>query len=167
MMGLDLTAYQGIRLIGKAATYDEYDERFDWSDTVYVHPQIDFAEWATGLVLGGVYSYTNEWDFHAGSYSGYNYWRAHLCQWSLHTSPQVVWNADPEQYIGRPFYRLIHFSDCDGYIGPEFCKQLAHDFEDHLAAMRSADWDDWDQQRYMDFLKAFQIASDDGFVKFH
>lgn len=68
-----------------------------------------------------------ERSFKAGSYSGYNRWREKLSLLALGVMPEEVWDQ-PELYRGKPFVELIHFSDCEGVIGPKTSAKLAKDF---------------------------------------
>ena len=67
------------------------------------------AEQADGL-LGGYDGVSAEVGFRAGSYSGYNEWRAILCRMAHGVDPAELWD-NPEKYKGKPFFELINFSD--------------------------------------------------------
>lgn len=107
--------------------------------------------------------------FRAGSYSGYNWWRATLCRFALNVEPEVVWNG-PGHYAGKPFVELIHFSDCEGSIGPTVSAKLARDFacfEDnaHAYAAAMTDGEGW-FRKYREWREAFELAAQGGFVDF-
>jgi len=112
--------------------------------------------------------------FRAGSYSGYNMWRTHLCQIALDVPPDDVWE-DPEAYDGMPFVELINFSDCEGCIGPKTSAKLAADFRQYGGRLReiapkqiTSDEDrGYFFESYDDWQRAFELASRDGFVIFH
>jgi hypothetical protein len=109
------------------------------------------------FLLGGCFERTADTEtraFRAGSYSGYNLWRADL---QAQFNPQCA----PE----RPFYELIFFADNEGVIGPEAAADLLKDFEDHGTSYQTvhANW----RGVYDDFTEAFRLAADDGLVDFH
>lgn len=173
-MGLDITAYRKAELIDTLPDTEAWEEKYYWpgnfTKTCFIYPpyvhDFHFAEWAKGLVAGGVYRYEEEFDFRAGSYSGYNVWRAQLCQMALGVGPGVLWE-NPLYYRNHPFYRLINFSDCEGLINAEFSAGLAKDFaafQDHADHMQD---DGYFAQKYADWREAFEMAADGGFVYFH
>lgn len=98
--------------------------------------------------------------FRAGSCSTYNDWRWWLCLRALASSPVKVWH-NPEEYADKPFYELIHFTDCDGFIGPDTCAKLYKDFCAH-----QIEGEDWHLSLYGKFKTAFDWAKDNGFVRF-
>ena len=109
--------------------------------------------------------------FKAGSYSSYNAWRNKLCQRAHAIDAEYLWD-NSEAYQGKPFYELIDFSDCEGYIGHIVCKKLAEDFEEHYEKAKeffnnSNELTDYHIGKYESFMKAFQLASEDGIVEFH
>lgn len=107
--------------------------------------------------------------FRAGSYSGYNAWREWLAKTIHGVTPQTIWD-NPDQYIGKPFYELIEFSDCEGTIGPKISAKLAEDFRNYFADIDSLDeTDDVDcyKTKYRDWQKAFELAANTGAVCFH
>jgi len=66
---------------------------------------------------------------------------------------------------GGPFYELINFSDCEGYIGPECCKKLADDFESFSDAADNHD-NEWFKEKYFDMKRLFLDGSQSGYVRF-
>jgi hypothetical protein len=142
--------------------YDEADER----GLSVAYPNRDFAEVGQddGLERGG-YSGERGGGFRAGSYSGYNRWREQLSMMALGVMPTVVWRNQGE-FKDKPFYEIVHFSDCEGVIGPKTSAKLAKDFEDHLDKARE-ELDEYSFGKYEEWLKAFQTAADDGLVQFH
>jgi hypothetical protein len=110
-------------------------------------------------------------DFRAGSYSGYNQWRRVLSQTMLGVSPDQVW-TNPDEWKDKPFFGLINHSDCDGAIGGPVAKSLYRDFVEwrSKAAQYQGEPEredrDWFLEVYDDFLKAFELAADDGILIF-
>ncbi len=101
--------------------------------------------------------------FRAGSYGGYNEWRDWLSITFLGVSPDEIWK-DPDKFEGKPFVELINFGDNEGTIGPITSAKLAKDFQNHAVDFHS---DEWFAGKYHEWQKAFEMASDDGFVIFH
>ena len=112
----------------------------------------------------GMYEGTDTFGFRAGSYGGYNSWRSWLSRTFLGVLPESVWD-NPAQFSGKPFVELIHFSDCEGAIGPTVSAKLFHDFEANESQLNGAD--QWYVDVYHKWKRAFEIASKDGFVIFH
>lgn len=169
-MGLDITAYEKVTLVramtvkqANAEDYDPYDRK---ETLLYLdHPSRTQHDGMTE----GAYAYDGEtMHFRAGSYGGYNQWRSWLAAMTG-TTDQAIWdNPKP-----GPFVELIHFSDCEGFIGPQTSAKLAKDFEDWadraVAFSKGLDADDgrWFGAQYDKWANAFHIAAKGGAVKFH
>jgi len=81
----------------------------------------------------------------------------------IHHHPNTVaaWEAG-----AGPFFELIMFSDCEGYIGPEICQKLADDFRKFSDTVRLID-DQWFKQSFFDMRSVFEDGAQSGYVKFH
>jgi hypothetical protein len=88
--------------------------------------------------------------------------------------PQTVWD-NPDAFQGKPFVELINFADNEGAIGPETSRKLAQDFDAHSDHFRQLMSTELEQvtieaerfiELYNEFHRAFEVASDDGFVVF-
>jgi hypothetical protein len=180
-MGLDIHAASHLRYSRPVPDHDEFD-RLDREansqgkclNEVYflLFPNDDDWEEHLAGMKPGVYEYTpatEQHDFRAGSYSGYNLWRDQLSQFALGVPASVVWHA-PEQFAGRPFVELINFTDCDGRIGTQLAGKLAADFRTHAdsAAKYAATAEDGEGflENYHDFAHAFELAARDGALRF-
>ena len=178
-MGLDISVYSKIVLIdGDTREGEGYDEKY-WGktdfETMYIwdgfftRDDMHHAPWTNGL-QPGVYRVDGKaYDFRAGSYSGYNHWREKLCMMAHHISPPTIW-SDPDKFKDVKFFYLINFSDCEGVIGPEIAKHLAKDFADFQETVDNLPNDEeyeWFKSQYAKWRKAFELASDNGCVKFH
>ena len=175
-MGLDITACSHLELAREVPDFrevsdSEWNDDFEWVydnkdfDRIDGHPQ-------------GFYRSTEETEsisFKAGSYGTYNGWRADLAQMAMGIRPEEVW-VDEESFAGRPFVELIHFSDCEGAIGPEISAKLAKDFADYEEKAKEwskghfADWPDEGEiwiYKYENWKRAFELAAQGGFVMFH
>lgn len=131
----------------------------------------------------------------AGAYSGYNRWREGLALLAgislkmfypegvdpiaavvMGICPRLTldhWWAECEEIEARgetppvPFWQLIHFSDCEGTLGPAVCKSLADDF-DRLADKAATHLDDEWREFYGEMRSGFRAAADSGgWVGFH
>lgn len=105
--------------------------------------------------------------FSAGSYHGYNHWRATLSQTVNGLQPESVWHqADALAHL--PFFELINFSDCEGTIGPEAAADLVQDFDDYSEIVREAQGEEDPFARFVAqydrWREAFLVASDGGMV---
>jgi hypothetical protein len=167
-MGLSIYAISNIKLSGNIID----DEPTDQDINVYPGTFNRIA----GLEVG-LYRETDEskhYDFHAGSYSTYNWFRRNLSTAIFGVPVEKIW-LNTEAYEGRPFFELIEFSDCDGIIGPDVSKKLHQDFETHRPNMIKfclENFIDDDQsyesimETYDNFTTAFKIASKGGLVLF-
>lgn len=124
--------------------------------------------------------------FRAGSYSGYNNWRNDLALAAGYEGgADEVWSMGDRLYEpdSPPFLELINFSDAEGVIGPAISKKLYNDFVNYENKVKQEvdNWylkihpekeygvDDtkWFLSKYEDWKKAFESASNGGFVSFH
>lgn len=153
-MGLDVTALSKAKRVGEI----DSDE-----DAIAAYNANGFKR--MDGVSEGRYRGKREFGFHAGSYGGYNNWREWLSKKFLSVNPQEVWNA-PEKFTGRPFVELINFADNEGTFGPVTSAKLAKDFQQHSAEIEDRD-DHFFVRKYMEWQKAFELASDEGLVVLH
>lgn len=166
-MGLDICAYEKAELTPPHKFGDDCDE----AGHVYAYVLGGHERSLRGLEAGRCYEVSggDTLEFRAGSYSGYNEWRAWLSQQALGVTPAVVWN-DPPAYVDRPFYELIDFADNEGTIGPEAAADLAADFRDQRAAVfgegEDAVTEDWLAEKYDLWQGAFEVAASGGLVQF-
>jgi hypothetical protein len=135
--------------------------------------------------------------FGAGSYSGYGKWRKELAELVGVLDLEYFWarldqmeRANEPEPVDMPFWQLLHFSDCEGAIGPEACKALAKDFaaweeraEEYARKKHDAEWEGMDNppkfdaefghsegryfwKKYKQWKRAFEQGST-GWVAFH
>ena len=153
-MGLDISAYKYLTRVNDPKR-DEDGDLVDWENLIEItqstldYTEQDFKGRTKGLTAG-VYSSEDEHGFRAGAYSYYNRFREKL--------EKMASNSQ--------LFELIMFSDCEGYIGPVVSKKLAKDFQDLEETARSQ-FDQDDLETYLDFKKAFELASEGGCVEFH
>jgi hypothetical protein len=171
-MGLDITAYSQLRHVGKhvegwcddyehhvqAYAYDVFPQSFRGIPIVSTKTQEGFM--GGSFIEGGCFEITDETkthSFRAGSYGGYNRWRADLQQ-----------QFNPDRDPDGPFYELIWFADNEGSIGPDAAKDLLADFREHADSYKSGDEPfDWHRHAYEDWTRACELAADGGLIHFH
>lgn len=180
-MGLDITYYSKLTKVDVIVTSsgDMVDRKtgkeLDWDDNVFVaYANPDFPGRNGSIEDGAAYSYEDGEGFRAGSYGGYNGWRQELAK-------IAGWPTAPYEQYGRttmrhdasawaakggPFWELINFSDCEGIIGPEVSAKLAADFAAYDEAAKASEYPFF-YDRYTEWRKAFEVASDGGAVHFH
>lgn len=161
-MGLDITAYRGL-----VPTSDP--------DAHYLSGNAaEFKARADGLE-DGRYDADQCIGFAAGSYGGYNAWRDQLAQLAGYPRvrhlagykpPEDLYAAGAWEATEGPFWELINFSDCEGFIGPKTSAKLARDFAE-FQAKADAHEDEWFRRKYAEWRKAFELAANDGAVDFH
>ena len=203
-MGLDITAYKNAT---KVTDPDEVQFVMEHPDAPsegayekgyqipYKNPAKEFAARFEGLEELP-YNAEKGIGFRAGSYSGYGAWRAELAafvgvqdlEYFWARLDQMVKLGEPEP-AGMPFWQLLHFSDCEGTIGPDACKALAKDFaaweeraEEYAKKKHEAEYDGMDPpefdgdfghsqgsyfwKKYKQWKTAFEQGST-GWVAFH
>lgn len=133
----------------------------------------EFPERLDGYVEG-IYKFEGDtFLFEVGSYSRYNDWRAQLSRFALDVEPEFVW-ANPAAFMGKPFVEIVNFSDNEGAIGPKTSQKLAENFAAHSENFRrfitinveDSEMAVWFVELYDNLRRAFELASDEGFVVF-
>lgn len=176
-MGLDITAYKQIEIVeNPKLDSDGYPEDDNFM-RLWANP--DFPGRELPLIHKAIYTQgSDSYGFRAGSYSGYNVWRNELAKLAGYTPIEARRHdfgalelrhdsAASEQGSG-PFFELIHFSDCEGIIGPLVSEKLFKDFcefeekaKNHESAFKERFYD-----LYKEWKTAFEYGSDNGVVEF-
>lgn len=174
-MGLDITYYRNLRKLD--CVFDAHGEPIDPvtrapMEAHQFYANHDFQKQADGIE--GMYDAEKAGGFCAGSYGGYNNWREDLAKLAGYPALECerhgvagrhdagAWEAD-----GGLFHELIHFSDCEGTIGPVTSAKLAKDFAD-FQDRADAFGDDYWRDKYAEWRKAFETAAkENGAVSFH
>ncbi len=177
-MGLDITAYSKIEKVD--VELDEDGDPIDdsaYDDYVRVYAmggrdQHDHLEDRAFYSVGG-----DAFGFRAGSYGGYNGWRETLARLAGYPlTPYKGFMGASASHAAAcwdgatgPFAELIDFPDNEGSIGAVTSAKLAKDFADfdERAKYFDGDEDGWFYKKYLDWKKAFELASDGGMVDFH
>ena len=161
-MGLDITAHGKIKFIRKIEADEDMDNIYKNNlIRFWVNPHFDGR--CDDIDKDGVYTSDENFGFRAGSYSGYNHWRNTLAKLGGYNSAEAVWAKE----TSGPFYEIINFSDCEGVIGTEVSKKLCEDFKSYKEKAENFTDDPWFYKSYLNWLKAFEMASNDGCVSFH
>ncbi|WP_195536871.1 hypothetical protein [Bacillus paralicheniformis] len=162
-MGLDITVYKNLKVV-ENPQFDGNGELENWNTEWTPGDSMRWSEEhfpgrGQGIDPDKVYTWEDTFQFRAGSYSGYNRWRAQL-----------------EKFKGNEaFQELINFADNEGVIGPIVSKKLAEDFQKHedeakAFAIRLGDvFDDTSSywfELYKTWKEAFEMASENGAVEF-
>lgn len=159
-MGLDITAYKNLKVVENPQV-DEDGELLNWETEWQPGVSMEWSEKhfpgrGEGIDYKAVYTWEEGYGFHAGSYSGYNWWRSKLEEFAE----------------GDSFQELINFADNEGVIGPVVSKKLLKDFtENEERVVKFADTlgdkGEWWINKYKEWEKAFEMAADNGAVDFH
>lgn len=170
--GLDVTAYEKLTIIS-SPQFNKDGEPVG-KNQVQLAP-VEFAERFAGLTPRRVYGYQSSFEFRAGSYSGYNYWRNELAKLagyeqtpykSFNGKTELRYDATVWDIKKGPFWELIDFSDAEGVIGPVVCKRVYKDFLQYRAAAAKHS-DEYFRSSYEDWMKAFAMCANDGAIVFH
>lgn len=161
-MGLDVSVARilSLRRLTKEPKRDEFG---DLEGYIEIYPAPHFHR-RLGTLKPGFYEGEYISDFGAGSYSSYNDFRNVLSQVFLGHDDQYAW-THRAQFRRKPFYELINFSDCEGWLGPKACKKLCKDFADGEEAFVKAfqsgnikDFFPWMLDYYQKFKTGFAAA---------
>lgn len=169
--GLDITAYRNLTIVkSPRLTSDGIPEG---KNQIILSPS-GFPERFQGLESGKVYKFKSNFEFRAGSYSGYNYWRNELAKLAGYEQSPYTFNGKTElRYDATawgqekgPFWELINFSDAEGVIGPHVCKKIYKDFVQYSnEAKQHADM--YFRESYENWKKAFSMCAHNGAIAFH
>lgn len=157
-MGVVIRSYRQLTprdayLVDGADPHDPSTKAYIGDDCIvaFVNPQHPMQ--ADRIPHGSVWNYTEQMHVISTTYNHYNELRQELAQMAGHVSGQL-----------GPFHELIDFSDCEGVIGWQTSAKLALDFANYqqLASRQ----DPMFYFIYCNFLRGFQVASDNGLMKF-
>lgn len=161
-MGLDIRAFKNVK--ETEPKYDDYGD-LDYNKCFTPGASLEWAREhfpgrAKSLVPNKFYGWEGEYyDFRAGSYSGYNWWRTKL---------EVFANIYCED---GAFYELINFADNEGYFDSETSKKLLDDFAKNIdKAMVYANGftenGEYWFKKYTEWSLALTLASENGVIQF-
>ena len=176
-MGLDITAYSNIKRLdahlnddGEAVNNSNGEEVEECYFHVWKNPS--FPGRADELVDGAVYAY-EDCTGHDVGYGGYYWWRNELAEmagypirkYDTGCGEQVNHFGGALNSGGGPFYELINFSDCEGFIGTSVATKLLADFKtfhDKAEEIGSLFF-----EQYKHWQSAMEMASNNGCISFH
>lgn len=180
-MSLDVTAYSRLRAVGKHegglddyCYYDNHVHAFAYACFPASFRGIQVLDTRTAggstFLEGGCYEPTEqtEMSWFSVGYGGHFAWRIDLAR---QFNPSAdggteLRESDPD----KPFHELIWFADNEGCIGPEAAADLLADFREHADAYTPAGGmgrvEDF-RRVYAAWTRAFELAADDGLVRFH
>lgn len=187
-MGLDITAYSKLKHLGHHEVLSSDDDHPYNPETwerlhveAFVHkafphalagvPDVKpLAGHEEVFVSGGCYELTPEtesYGFRAGSYGGYAAWRRDLAEGFNPYRESGDGSPSPE----GPFYGLLWFADNEGTILTEASRTLLAEFRNHEQAYRlrllGTEREQYFIEKYMNWMRAFELAADGGAVEFH
>ena len=140
-MGLDICAFSNAIQVSEL----ELENPNSDESVIMSYTQPSFPFHSGNVIDEACYKYNDSFYFRAGSYSSYGQWR------------DTLWEPS--------FTKLIHFSDCEGIIGTEYSKELFIEFSTQRE-LYAANNNDHYLNIYDNFMTAFKLASNNGFVKF-
>ncbi|EPM3685319.1 hypothetical protein ACTLMX_000282 [Escherichia coli] len=176
-MGLDITAYSNIKRLdahlnddGEAVNNSNGAEVEEHYFHVWKNPS--FPGRADELVDGAVYAY-EDCTGHGVGYGGYYWWRNELAEMAGYPVGEYESGHGKEaNHFGGvlnsdsgPFYELINFSDCEGFIGTVVATKLLADFKtfhDKAEAIGDRFF-----EQYKHWQSAMEMASNNGCISFH
>jgi len=164
-MGLDITAYSDIEFVQSLGdtSPNQADEFYSLGYTRIYENDPAFTERGDGLEPGW-YKRDGSMGFRAGSYGGYNMRRRSLAQAVFAVEPEEIWK-DPDTYTHNSVSLLIHFTDCDGFIGPVTSKKIYDDLI-QIPEVAISQWELNEYDFLSNFTAAFKLASQNGVVRF-
>lgn len=169
-MGLDITAYKNLVKV-KNPLIDEYGDLINWDTEWIPGASMEWSEKhfpgrGEGIDVDSVYTWEEKFDFRAGSYSGYGWWRRTLDKFRMGYLDFKRFSED------NPFEELINFADNEGVIGYVVASKLYNDLlryekdAEKFSKTLFADGDWW-FDKYKEWKRAFEFASQNGAVDFH
>ena len=174
-MGLDISYASKINFESRSISGE--------GDNLYLYPNDSLLDQSEGIQSGEYACEGVQDSFRAGSYSGYGSWRRTLAKmigWEIedlwrnvetlvqrNENLNDVLNENDRFSVDIPFVELLHFSDCDGFIGPKTSAKLHSDFLEWDENAKNFDsQNSYFYEKYQEWTEAFKVASDGGCVIF-
>jgi len=187
-MGLSVTAYENVDFDSYMDDNELSDEQRDECyDTMHLLSNGYEPLGQSDGIDTGFYNVGNYSKSFSGAYSGHKHFRSSLTNFLY----EVDFGTEPGQffefildedgdvkrgYKKSPFIELFLFSDCEGFIGPKTSAKLHEDFVSYGVEFKEylensekyiGHAKDMYLEKYNNWLEAFQVASNNGFVDFH
>jgi len=171
-MGLDVTFYHSMKPAAAPEGTECLQEWAEENEAIWISPgEVELQ----GLhfphipkLTEGVFHVTAaETDLPSRAYSSYNRWRDDLARYAGYGSAEKAWR----DYSKGPFYELIHFSDCEGFILDPAIGKLYQDFLDNRGRIFDLVPEGIEGDRfksyYQDWVEGLrEVANKDGLVYF-
>lgn len=153
-MGLDINFYKDAKLMTppKGSDVKEWAEEQDFvyiSAGIVEYSSLHFAH--LPRLIEGAYQCEYVSDMPSRAYSTYNRWRDNLAKFAGYGSAENVWN----NYKKGPFYELIHFSDCEGFITGDAVSKLHKDFSENKERIFSLVLDNFGGEEFKSYYEKF------------
>jgi hypothetical protein len=168
-VGLDIMAFSKLKKTDHKIPSDQWCEEEGHHQAYIISP--DFYQSLKGLEENYCYAETPETEsisFHGGSYGGYNVRRSQL--WKMATGlSNDTWPDNVDALRDLPFFELVYFADNEGTIGSEAAVQLYGDFKayhDQWNAEHTTEHERYNNW-YENFMRACELAADNGLIDFH
>ena len=175
-MGLDITYVSRLNFESRSHVSNE-------DNNIYLYPNDSLLNQSEGIQNGKYICEGEQGSFRAGSYSGYGGWRKTLAEmigWEIENlwrhvetlaqrseNLNDVLNENDDFKVDLPFIELLHFSDCEGFIGPKTSAKLHSDFLEWDEKAKNFDsQNSYFYETYQEWTEAFKVASDGGCVIF-
>jgi len=176
-MGLDISYASKINFERRRdPDFEEMDQ-----NSVFLYPNDSLLDQSEKIKGGEYISEGVQGSFRAGSYSGYGSWRRMLSEmigWEIENlwrhvatlvqrneNLNVVLSENDDFKVDIPFVELLHFSDCEGFIGPKTSAKLHAEFLEWDEKAKTVD-QGYFYEKYQEWTEAFKVASDGGCVIF-
>lgn len=182
-MGLDISYASRINF--EKRREPDFEEMHQ--NSVFLYPNDSLLDQSEGIKAGEYICEGVQGSFRAGSYSGYGSWRKMLSEligWEIEDlwrnvatlaqrseNLNDVLSESDELKVDIPFIELLHFSDCEGFIGPKTSAKLHVDFlewDEKARNFRNYQLQAQNHfyEKYQEWTEAFKVASDGGCVIF-
>jgi len=177
-MSLDISAYSKIKKLDAVldengeAVNPETNEPIESSHWFSVWKNPEFPGRADDIEDDAIYAY-DDCTGHRTGYGGHFFWREQLSKMAGYPIAELDMGYRKEKNHfagalnsgGGPFYELINFSDSEGVIGTKVSQKLLSDFKEYDAKASAIGGQFYEQFQY--WKAAFEMASDNGCVRFH
>lgn len=160
-MGLDVTAHKNIKFLSMENPSEE-----QWDEGAF-QAFVITPEWnnrISTLKINGYYKPGESERFIGYSYSSHSFLRSLICENILNINPKA-WHEEVLE-PGSDFEEWLNFADNEGVIDGKTSKKLRNDFR-KWQTIAEEKLSEWYCQHYVDWMKTFEFASENGAVEYH
>ncbi len=167
-MGVSIHGWEKVEQVAGCAAcgHVPYDES---GDDMKIGGSPEFRDRALPFEFGNVVRVSGADASASFSYSGWNFFRSLICQAANREEPEPLWERNERG--SSVLWDLIHFTDCDGYLGPIACERIHQElvetrpkFEAFVTTAHRGDTHL--VPRYDELTAVFRVASHGGLVRF-